>query len=419
MLNIIRKTLSLITLQRIRPHTENYLSHSQSGFRQDRSTADVVWTHKWLAAKSIAENFEIKITGIDMTAAFDTIDRHALLDILKTIIEEDELRVIRFLLSNTVVDTKVNGATEQKPFISNIGTPQGDSLSPVLFVVYLENALREVRSNIPRPTTGKGTSLPGEVAYADDVDFISIDPIDIEKVQKDLAKHKLMVNAEKTEFTTLSRNDDWKGSKKVGSLIGDKEDVDRRKQLSTSALAKLKNIWIAGDKIKRKTKIKLYKALVRSILTYNCGTWALTQSEEEKLDAFHRKQLRKVLNIKYPVKITNKSLYKICDEKPISLYALENRWRLFGHILRRHTEIPANKAMDAYFTLDGKRSRGRPVTTMPITLNKDLSRLPTGTLQLKQKADLDGLRSKAHDRQAWRGLTTEIQEAAEASRSEH
>ena len=75
--------------------------------------------------------------------------------------------------------------------------------------------------------------------------------------------------------------------------------------------------------------------------------------------------------------------------------------------------------MDAYFTLDGKRSRGRPVTTMPITLNKDLSRLPTGTLQLKQKADLDGLRSKAHDRQAWRGLTTEIREAAEASRSEH
>ena len=69
----------------------------------------------------------------------------------------------------------------------------------------------------------------------------------------------------KTEFTTLSRNDDWKGSKKVGSLIGDKEDVDRRKQLSTSALAKLKNIWIAGDKIKRKTKIKLYKALVRGL----------------------------------------------------------------------------------------------------------------------------------------------------------
>ena len=65
---------------------------------------------------------------------------------LRTLIEKDELRIIRFLLSllsNTVIITKVNGATEQKPFTSNIGTPQGDSLSPVLFIIYLEHTLRE------------------------------------------------------------------------------------------------------------------------------------------------------------------------------------------------------------------------------------------------------------------------------------
>ena len=107
--------------------------------------------------------------------------------------------------------------------------------------------------------------------------------------------------------------------------------MERRKQLSNAALYKLKNIWIGKDKINHNIKLKLYKALLKSILTYNCGTWALAQTELNKLDAFHRKQLRKVVNIYYPTKISNKTLYKKCNEKPLSTHILESRWRLFGH----------------------------------------------------------------------------------------
>ena len=39
--------------------------------------------------------------------------------------------------------------------------------------------------------------------------------------------------------------------------MGDKEDVERRKQLSNAALYKLKNIWIGKDKINHNIKIKL------------------------------------------------------------------------------------------------------------------------------------------------------------------
>ena len=88
-----------------------------------------------------------------MSSAFDTIDRQTLLDILREIVEEDELRIIRFLLSETIINTRINGATKEKPFESNIGSPQGDSLSPVLFSIYLENALKEVRTILPRPTS--------------------------------------------------------------------------------------------------------------------------------------------------------------------------------------------------------------------------------------------------------------------------
>ena len=174
LLNTIRKALSTIILKRIRPQIESYLSESQSGFRPDRSTADVVWAHKWLVAKTKIENTNIKITGIDMSAAFDTIDRELLLKILEPIIQEDEIRLTQFLLSNTQINIHVNGATQKLPFISNVGTPQGDSLSPVLFIVYLEHALREVRSIIPK-LEAKYQHLPREIIYADDYDNITDD----------------------------------------------------------------------------------------------------------------------------------------------------------------------------------------------------------------------------------------------------
>ena len=52
----------------------------RGGFRPNRSTAAVAWTHKWLAAKTLQEKINITITGIDMSAAFDTIDRATLLN---------------------------------------------------------------------------------------------------------------------------------------------------------------------------------------------------------------------------------------------------------------------------------------------------------------------------------------------------
>ncbi|GFR85193.1 hypothetical protein ElyMa_004167600 [Elysia marginata] len=71
--------------------------------------------------------------------------------------------------------------------------------------------------------------------------------------------------------------------------------------------------------------------------------------------------------------------------------------------------------MEAYFVRKGGKFLGRPITTLPNVLNKFLSRLPTGELRLKTNEDLDHLRSIAPDRQQWKGLTTKIREAAEAS----
>ena len=98
-------------------------------------------------------------------------------------------------------------------------------------------------------------------------------------------------------------------------------------------------------------------------------------------------------------------------------HILESRRRLFGHILRRNEEITANKAMQLYFHRTKKRFRGRPTTTLPVIINKDLSQTQDN-LSLKSTEDLKYLRSLAQDRDQWKSLTKQIVEIAEASRSD-
>ena len=62
-----------------------------------------------------------------MSAAFDTINRRHLLDIVKLIFDENEHRLIQFLLSGTVIGTRIIGTCTSKPFTSNVANQQGDS----------------------------------------------------------------------------------------------------------------------------------------------------------------------------------------------------------------------------------------------------------------------------------------------------
>ncbi|XP_029654183.1 uncharacterized protein LOC115227525 [Octopus sinensis] len=220
--------------------------------------------------------------------------------------------MVRALLIDTELTVKI-GPVQSRSFKTSIGTPQGDSISPVLFIVYLEAALRDLRKLV------KSTSIT-EVIYADDVDFLSHDKSTLEELlniaPQALEKWFLKVNIEKTEYVTINREanrTDEKGrnSKKVGTLLGDSEDIMRRKMLSTVALNKLRTTWLRNREVGTALRAKLYNAFIKPILLYNGGTWGISESESKSLDAFHRRQLRILIGINWPKKIKNSTLYNI------------------------------------------------------------------------------------------------------------
>ena len=165
---------------------------------------------------------------------------------------------------------------------------------------------------------------------------------------------------------------EWKSTRKLGSFLGDEEDVQRRIQLATVQFKALDKLWKQSHSVPVETRLRLYKALVLPVLTYNAGTWGITQQVAGRLDAFHRKQLREVVRVKWPMRISNEALYEQCSSTRISLLVDRARWSLFGHVLRLHAETPAQLAMDFYCQGleegEGKVVRGRAITTLPVVL---------------------------------------------------
>ena len=227
----------------------------------------------------------------------------------------------------------------------------------MLFNIYFEDALRHVRqlleerSNKTEDHTYAVDDKPKEFVYADDSDFLSLEENDdsVQKIEETLKVYNLTVNVDKTEKIVIKRGERleefWRKNKKLGSLLGDEEDILRRKILARNALREIDNVWVRKTKISLRKRLHLYNSLVKPILLYNCETWALSKTESEKLDAFHRQNLGRVANIRYPHRISNGPLYRLTGERPISEDIVECRWRYLGHALRQ-VNTPPCQAMN-------------------------------------------------------------------------
>ena len=235
-----------------------------------------------------------------------------------------------------------------------------------------------------------------------------------------LSDWNLFVNEDKTEFTRFyladmteidpktgksvrkGKTEEWRSNNSLGSLLCSLNDIKRRCQLGNAAFSSYNNCWLKGPNISLERKIRLYDALVASVMLYNTNSWSLPAGELNKLDTTHRRHLRNILKIHWPKgRISNRQLYKRCNTTKLSERVRKQRWTMLGHVLRSGTSTPAYLSLE--FAIDNK-FKGRRGAHQANLFNLILKDLSLRKFTLKNNLDLQKLRQTAFDRQLWRTL---------------
>ena len=208
-----------------------------------------MWAYKWIIAKTQISQVKVCITGIDISRTFDRIRHEQPIAIVKKFLDEDEVRMIQFLFSNTTLDVRINN-------------PETEPLSRVWALYKVMHSMVHCLSFIR------------EAIYADDADFLTNSEVEklttTEKIGEIRSRDNLKVNDSKTE--------------QIEIFQGDRKTERRRT-------------------VKKLGSLRRYRTLFKPVLLYNSSTLGLTQKDAKCLDAFQKQQLRHLIGKKFPNKI--------------------------------------------------------------------------------------------------------------------
>ena len=149
-------------------------------------------------------------------------------------------------------------------------------------------------------------------------------------------------------------------------------EIKTRINKARGAFAALKNIWKTKT-ISKKTKIRIFKSNVLSVLLNATESWKVTKGICHILEVFQNKCLRRILHIFRPNNISNAELDERTGMLPISLEVKKIRWRWIGHVNRMPpTSIPR---VTMHWTTAGTRRRGRPKETWGRSVEREMKAL--------------------------------------------
>lgn len=305
----ILKLFTKIIVNRIRYKVTT--SEEQQGFRANRSTVDAIFIVRQLIEKAIEFNKPMFICFVDFTKAFDRIK---LDDVLKSL-EKNKIdyklrRIVKELYTGnkTRIKTK-KGLSEEVRM--NIGIRQGDSLSPTLFNIVMDQVIKEVYRVNARYRIGSRSLKV--LFYADDGVIIAENEDDLQRLvykMKTVAeKFNMEILINKTQSMVISKDPiRWKLTINNGIIqqvlrfnyLGVSVSSERNliEEARTQAMKAsrvsgyLRDIIWKNKMMSPQSKIKIYKTCVRPILTYPTETRAETSTAKRIMRTTEMRILR-------------------------------------------------------------------------------------------------------------------------------
>ncbi|KAI5752991.1 hypothetical protein M8J77_022506 [Diaphorina citri] len=403
-----------IILNRIKTVVDKKLRREQHGFRAERSCIDLINTLRLIVEQSTEYQTQLFLTFVDFERAFDSISREAMWNALKSFGVPQKITNLIKSMYNGYQCQVLHEGQLSGPFNVEIGTRQGCLLSPLIFLLVLDKIMTKV-TRIKRGIQWGLINRLEDIDFADDICLLSQNLKDmkdkIEDLRKDAMEVGLKINVKKTKRMDINckRNEDIflngeviekvESFQYLGSIIttsgGAEEDIKTRILKARRAFIQLNPIWKSSH-LRRKTKLRIFETNVKSVLLYGCQTWKVTKALTGTLQTFINSCLRRILNIRWPEKITNIELWRRCNEEKIEDVIRDRKYGWIGHTLRRKDTI-SKEALD--WNPQGRRGAGRPKTTWRRTIEKEI------TAAGKSWGEVKGL---AQNRVRWRSFVAAL-----------
>ena len=199
------KVYTRILETRTRACVAGVLNECQYGFIPGRSTLDPIFIVKMILEKSWEWGLDKYALFIDFEKAFDRINRNNLWSVLRDNhynIPRKLVRVIRSMYAQCSSKVKTQGI-ESDHFHIGSGVRQGDVLSPLLFIIYMDKCVRDI---------GVGHFGEETLIYADDVVVLADSVEDLQDIASrwldGMSRNGMKINTRKgkTEVVVISRN---------------------------------------------------------------------------------------------------------------------------------------------------------------------------------------------------------------------
>ena len=172
----IEKLLTKIINERLSKWFEKYqiINSEQTGFQKGNSVLDNILLLKEVMKIYKKQNRPVYICFLDLSKAFDSVPLNNLKSKLHAILPEGSLlSLIINLIENKNYRVLYNGE-ETELYTLTEGVPQGDSMSPTLFCLYINDMVDTLRQNerITDPVVINDMKI-ATVIYADDIVLMS------------------------------------------------------------------------------------------------------------------------------------------------------------------------------------------------------------------------------------------------------
>lgn len=447
------KIFSKIILNRLKILAEEILPESQSGFRADRSTNDMIFCLRQVQEKAIEQKRPLYIVFFDFKKAFDMVKRGLLWPVLQTLgCPPKFVKIIKELHENMVGRVLISGCVTDAFKIKN-GVKQGDPAAPTLFTLFLTAILQVMSQNLEEGvyirtrTDGKLFNLARlkartktvelltrEFLYADDAAMISHSLEGIQEITSRFARISklfgLEINVSKTELLyqpiNVNIGEDEEpivtidGSplktvdkfKYLGSYLtnDNKSDVEiqHRIQTASASFGKLRNRVWNNHNLTMQTKIKVFKAVVLTALLYSVETMTLYKRQIKKLTSFQTRHLRQLFKIKWSDKISNVEVLKRANMPSVEAMIISAQLRWSGHVVRMNERRLPKQLLYGELT-EGERNIGGQKLRYKDTIKRHLKRID---------ADVNTWETKARDRKQWRKIVLTAIEKVEHRRED-